>query len=813
MILFGCIKSKLFSNWIIDGTLDQRLPLKFELTNGNTHQLTLYQEQEDTLSRPYVTIQSTWSYSNGVADILLQDYDELELKIYIKSYNAQDRAYIMVIELHVDEDVCLTKDYLESRDRPLIFDRLFYHKMKFTSSSAIESFHSVSPSYIKDACNSDDKENIYGIESIYPYQIEDIDWALKIESRDTMNEWVHKTSLSSVSYTLPDKKQKLTFTNNTCYKLYDPESDRTKKKCLFWNGGILCHEVGMGKTIIVLGMINATIDRQKLNLVICPRRLLKQWVEEIKKFTKINVIPILSITQYRKLCKIKASGKLQESGSIVVLAYSFLTNDNYQIRDSNLDRVEAFEWNRIILDEAHEYLYDHHRSNPKSRIENEIFKLNQTNAFRWVCSATPYTNLDSFIHLSYFLQKKSNCLDYVYGVNKSEHGEHFVDNIDDRTLHSFQNIAKKYMCRRLKSNENITIPPPHYENVFLEMTSIEDTMYQTCVNDRERVMICTHILVSDFHNRIMKGESISMIELKVKYAEKFHKKKQYLNTRIRNINATLALTDIDSRMRLNLQAKLEDHEKELHEINQRSKIFETIEERIVDNEICSICLDPWVEKKETAVLHCGHFVCTTCCGSILQTSSLCPMCRSPISKDAINYIKNEEYIDRIPTSNTPTEIDSIKSKHGSKMAYLITQIQSILEENEDNRIIVFSMWDVMLKLVVSSLNDIGIENILLKGTASMIANNIVKFKSKTNCKVLMMSSDKQASGLNIVEATHIFLLDSVNSKPCDVSSIEKQAVGRAVRIGQSKNVKIYRTIMKDTIEEEHYEKLVHLKVI
>ena len=67
-----------------------------------------------------------------------------------------------------------------------------------------------------------------------------------------------------------------------------------------------------------------------------------------------------------------------------------------------------------------------------------------------------------------------------------------------------------------------------------------------------------------------------------------------------------------------------------------------------------------------------------------------------------------------------------------------------------------------------------------------------------------MSSDKAVSGLTLTEANHIILLDTLNTDRESSKIIEEQAIGRAVRIGQTHRVNVKRLIMNDTIEYDFY---------
>ena len=115
----------------------------------------------------------------------------------------------------------------------------------------------------------------------------------------------------------------------------------------------------------------------------------------------------------------------------------------------------------------------------------------------------------------------------------------------------------------------------------------------------------------------------------------------------------------------------------------------------------------------------------------------------------------------------------------------------------------------MLKLVSKTLNDNSISNTIIKGNTNCRSNAINKFKNSsiedTN-KIIMLSLKNTASGTDLKNATHIFLIEPINDSSENIKLIESQAIGRAHRIGQKNNVKIIRILTKNTIEEEIYNK-------
>ena len=112
----------------------------------------------------------------------------------------------------------------------------------------------------------------------------------------------------------------------------------------------------------------------------------------------------------------------------------------------------------------------------------------------------------------------------------------------------------------------------------------------------------------------------------------------------------------------------------------------------------------------------------------------------------------------------------------------------------------------MLKLVGNVLGENKINHLFLNGSVHVVTSRIRKFKNDNSIRIVLLSSDKAASGLNLTEANHIILLDTLNTTAEKAKLIEEQAIGRSVRLGQKNNITVKRFIMKDTIEEEYYNR-------
>lgn len=71
-----------------------------------------------------------------------------------------------------------------------------------------------------------------------------------------------------------------------------------------------------------------------------------------------------------------------------------------------------------------------------------------------------------------------------------------------------------------------------------------------------------------------------------------------------------------------------------------------------------------------------------------------------------------------------------------------------------------------------------------------------EFKKGPGGSVLLISLKCGSVGLNIVEANQVILLD-----PWWNESIEQQAIDRVFRIGQKKDVRVFKFVMQDSIED------------
>jgi hypothetical protein len=130
----------------------------------------------------------------------------------------------------------------------------------------------------------------------------------------------------------------------------------------------------------------------------------------------------------------------------------------------------------------------------------------------------------------------------------------------------------------------------------------------------------------------------------------------------------------------------------------------------------------------------------------------------------------------------------------SKIDTLIDQIQDVAAGG--HRALVFSQFTGFLGRVRDRLDAAGVGHCYLDGETRDRAEVLRRFKQGTD-PVFLISLKAGGSGLNLTEADYCFLLD-----PWWNPATEAQAIDRTHRIGQTRNVMVYRLIARDTIEQK-----------
>jgi SNF2 family DNA or RNA helicase len=217
------------------------------------------------------------------------------------------------------------------------------------------------------------------------------------------------------------------------------------------------------------------------------------------------------------------------------------------------------------------------------------------------------------------------------------------------------------------------------------------------------------------------------------------------------------------------------------------------------DEKCVICMGE-ITGLNIGLTKCGHLYCHSCICEYLKVSHKCPLCSTALTNEDI-YKVQEKAFGQIDTTKTFfKEKKELINNLGTKLAHMILYLRHC-----DKHAIIFSQWDELLHRVGGILDQNGIKNVFCRGNVWQRSKTISKFNEEDDIKVIMLSSESCASGTNLTKAEVVIMLDPVYGTYEYRHNMEIQAIGRAYRMGQSKQVEVVRFIMRDSVEEDIYK--------
>ena len=219
----------------------------------------------------------------------------------------------------------------------------------------------------------------------------------------------------------------------------------------------------------------------------------------------------------------------------------------------------------------------------------------------------------------------------------------------------------------------------------------------------------------------------------------------------------------------NRQSMVKSYKEKLEKLkNEISEIEKRYSE--ISKKTCSICL----EKISDPVLeyNCENVFCSDCLLTWLSKNKTCPLCRKVVDLDKLIYIRKKG-AEKILKS--PRKID---------------MILKILNDYPKGRFLIYSQYNSTFKSIESILEKNKIKYVKMQGSSGSRAAKIQKFKNE-EVRVIFLNSDYDGSGLNLQEATDIILYHEMSD------AIETQILGRAKRIGRTKELRVHHLKVSD----------------
>ena len=573
-----------------------------------------------------------------------------------------------------------------------------------------------------------------------------------------------------------------------------------------FKGGLLCDGSGLGKTATILGLLEHDENQLDLNeisskyishgtLIIVPINLPDQWCGEVRRYLG-NHVKLQRLVCKKDLHELTMENLL--AADIVITTLSFLRISRPYIsaienevetqlgemerRDTRHNRVfrrlmrqenltipivECVHWRRIVVDEVSDFMY-----NPREW--KYIIALPCT--VIWGLTATPDLR-DHRAHALYAFLKYPD--EYTYHpnllaaiINKLVCGTHgtldskptlnYVQlSIDEQQLFDEQGhsiLPIKDTIERLSCG-NICSTDMRYLNISGDGNDIESRVMR--IRFKRICMLLSRTELS--------LDNVLSVQRNIE---------RNLNLFVQHNRSAHILCDLQNQLH-HVRLLRENNVKEHCEVlqcaianeTQYIKFIHHASKRLTQQtEVCSICLD----RLCNCITSCGHLYCTACIYQVLQNDSTCPQCREHMCAGDI-------------CAYTPGQVSS-------KLVYLSRLIRSL-----SGSTIVFSQWMNTLKTLRAILRDHDRPVWILQGTTQCRSSILHVFSEQGG--VLLVCLNQSFAGLHLPQVNTVIFAHPVVERAASVESIERQAVARALRHGNTNSVRVIVLLAPNCDEE------------
>ncbi|ORY68547.1 SNF2 family domain-containing protein [Pseudomassariella vexata] len=600
-------------------------------------------------------------------------------------------------------------------------------------------------------------------------------------------------------------------------------------------GGILADEMGLGKTIQMLSLVHShksqavlqapqpsrsinklprlpvkfagVVSAPRTTLVVAPMSLLAQWQSEAENASKEGTLK--SIVYYgneksNDLQTLCCEANIASAPDVVITSYGVILSEFNQTaaKDENRDShrgIFSLNFFRIILDEAHTI------KNRQSKTAKACYELSAEH--RWVLTGTPIVNrLEDLFSLVRFLRVEpwNNFSFWRTFITVPFESKDFM-----RALDVVQTVLEPLVLRRTKDMKTpdgkplVALPPKSVEIVNIELSQPERDVYDHIFTKAKRTLSA-----NVERGTVMKAYATIFAQLLRLRQSCCHP------TLVRNqelvADEEVAGAEADAVAGLaddmDLQSLIErftaatDDERDANTFG--AHVLQQIRDEAVNE--CPICSEePMIEQTVTG---CWHSACKKCLLDCMKHSTdrhevpKCFNCREPINaRDLFEVVRHDDE----PDASRPNPRISLQrlgvSQSSSKVVSLVKYLREMRKEHPLMKTVVFSQFTSFISLIEPALSRANMKFLRLDGSMAQKARAAVlaEFREADQFTILLLSLRAGGVGLNLTSAKRVFMMD-----PWWSFAVEAQAIDRVHRMGQEDEVKVYRFIVKDSVEEK-----------
>ena len=143
-----------------------------------------------------------------------------------------------------------------------------------------------------------------------------------------------------------------------------------------------------------------------------------------------------------------------------------------------------------------------------------------------------------------------------------------------------------------------------------------------------------------------------------------------------------------------------------------------------------------------------------------------------------------------------------KSRYDTKVTETMSILQQVFD-NGDEKVVIFSQWERMTRLIAYELDKLGVRyEYLHGGVPSKARRDLINNFTDNPDSCVFLSTDAGSTGLNLQAGSIMINLDL----PWNPAVLE-QRIARIYRLGQERNVQVINLVSRGTIEESMLGKL------
>ena len=528
-------------------------------------------------------------------------------------------------------------------------------------------------------------------------------------------------------------------------------------------GGLVAHPIGAGKTIIAAELIKQMLG-QGVNIVLVPGHIVKQWKKELERF-----VPGI---------KVDTPGVATTRGKLILSSVHCPANVILLPHSAAVEFAKGGTHSRgihrLIIDEPQEIVSEPDLFEPLLQVKCR---------YRWLLTATP-TPLQSIMQLAlgYIESQRSSMayesmLSWFTRTRARRDPPHLCLPVPPLNIHmkpvpllwQETSVMHSYVLRDdLQAAVRLSSFFAHGQ---IRKDTAENALKGAKAYQSLNEWVQSHhaILSAQLVEQKVVLESVEKRILKEKIDYESQKQKSsYVpvpdgasaaNSELEEDMDIENIFEDEPGVSLGLLRSRGTYHQNIANLERRLVFLSTISDTVTSDSECLICMNQ-IGGRVVSMLPCLHSFCAICAAKLFQgrSQASCPVCRNNIHRrEVCTFICAEQV-----TLKASQTYSKLREKFGSKICAVIQQLAQILTDFPDDKILVFGQWHDLLRQFSSAMPK-HIRHVFLDGALSQRCEQIEDFRNKPSLRVMLLSSESQASGRPVIINASVLLL-----KGCDL---------------------------------------------